>query len=386
MASIPTTSTAFAPPFASLAPLARPAANPRASPTPTLAGPNPLRAGPSPLRKGRSPIPDPLLGVACTRRPYHTGNHGARPTLLNARARVWATGTPLSAAGEPGCVSERRGADLRMAADPMREPASVNSDKQHDADTSSAHRGKRSGAKRADATENSVAVREKQMPDVATIRRVKRALRRVKPAVRERPSQSEIMKAKWQDPTWRAAMLARRNTPEALAKRADAARRLWKDPSFRARMRAARLGRDAPNKGISPSDITRLRMSYSRRGVRKSEETKLRMSEAKLNRPPNDSWPRLISESKKGKSMEYFRMRREFRALHKDLLLWSDNFRARYGRLPRVDDYANYVHVPMLAMKIKRYLVLRQSGDFALGDRDREVLAVGSSTTSTKHK
>jgi hypothetical protein len=178
------------------------------------------------------------------------------------------------------------------------------------------------------------------------------------------PSRSELMKARWRDPVWRAAMLARRNTPEALRKRAEVARKQWQDPVFRARMRDARLGRLAPNKGVPPSEMTRLRMSLSRRGVKKSEETRRRMSEGKLNRPTDDTWPKRIAESKRGKTREYFQMRREFRALHKDLKLWSDSYRGQYGGLPKESTFETRVAAPMLILKIKRYLMLKRVGGF----------------------
>jgi hypothetical protein len=180
----------------------------------------------------------------------------------------------------------------------------------------------------------------------------------------EPPTRSELMKARWRDPVWRAAMLARRNTPEALRKRAEVARKQWQDPVFRARMRDARLGRLAPNKGVPHSDMTRLRMSLSRRGVKKSEETRRRMSEGKLNRPTDDTWPKRIAESKRGKTREYFQMRREFRALHKDLKLWSDSYRGQYGGVPKESTFETRVAAPMLIIKIKRYLMLKRVGGF----------------------
>jgi hypothetical protein len=178
------------------------------------------------------------------------------------------------------------------------------------------------------------------------------------------PTRSEQMKARWRDPVWRASMIARRNTPEALRKRAEVARKQWQDPAFRARMRDSRLGRPAPNKGVTPSDMTRLRMSLSRRGVKKSDETRQRMSDGKLNRPSDDTWPKRIAAGKKGKTREYFQMRREFRALHKDLKLWSDSYRAKYGTLPRESTFESFVAAPMLTIKIKRYLILSKAGGF----------------------
>lgn len=162
-------------------------------------------------------------------------------------------------------------------------------------------------------------------------------------------------------------MLARRREPGTVTRMRESARRLWRDPEHRARQRAARLGRTAPNKGVSPSDVTRLRMSVARKGVPRSEETKRRMSVAKRNRPEGDTWRRHISEGKKGKTKEYFQIRREFKALHKDLKLWSDSYRARHGRLPSAWSYENFV-APMMVFRIRRYLTLRD----AIGD-DMEV-------------
>lgn len=155
-------------------------------------------------------------------------------------------------------------------------------------------------------------------------------------------------------------MLARRRRAETLQKMSDSAKRLWATPEYRQRMREARVGRPAPNKGISPSPVTRLRMSHARRGRTLSDETKRKMSEAKLNRPEGDTWRRMISESKRGKTKEYFQMRREFRALHRDLKLWSDSYRAQYGKLPDASTYERFV-APMMILRIRRYLVLRDT-------------------------
>eukprot|EP00177_Eucheuma_denticulatum_P001213 GFKZ01002191.1.p1 GENE.GFKZ01002191.1~~GFKZ01002191.1.p1 ORF type:complete len:285 (+),score=27.02 GFKZ01002191.1:317-1171(+) len=176
----------------------------------------------------------------------------------------------------------------------------------------------------------------------------------------ERAARSERLRAKWRDPEWRAAMMARRKSEQAVAKRKETARRMWKDPAFRLKMREARLGRVAWNKGISPSPTTRLRMSVTRKGVPRTEETKRKMSASKLQRPEDDDWPRLISESKKGKTKEYFQLRREFRALHRDLKLWSDSYRSKYGKLPSASTYERFV-APMMVFRIRRYLVLKES-------------------------
>lgn len=179
-------------------------------------------------------------------------------------------------------------------------------------------------------------------------------------SLEERRARSERLRECWRDPAWRAAMMAKRRSPETQKLRSEAARRLWRDPDFRARMRSARLGRPAPNKGVSPSNVTRLRMSVARKGNTISEATKKKMSEAKLKRPEGDNWAKLISESKKGKTKEYFQMRREFRALHRDLKLWSDSYRSKYGRLPSSSTYDRFV-APMMVFRIKRYLVLRET-------------------------
>lgn len=176
----------------------------------------------------------------------------------------------------------------------------------------------------------------------------------------ERSARSERLRAKWNDPAWRERLLKNRESPETVRKMSESAKLKWTDPAFREKMRAARLGRPAPNKGVSPSDITRLRMSIARRGVKKSEDTRRRMSEAKLNRPDGATWPQLISESKLGKTKEYFQMRREFRALHRDLKLWSDTYHAKYGKLPDASTCELFV-APMMVFRIRRYLTLRES-------------------------
>jgi hypothetical protein len=81
-------------------------------------------------------------------------------------------------------------------------------------------------------------------------------------------------------------------------------------------------------------------MSLARRGVKKSEETRRRMSEAKLQLP-DESWKRLISESKLGKTRHYFQMRREYRAL-----------KAVCDRLPRL------VRAPRVPLRLTRPRVL----------------------------
>ena len=193
-------------------------------------------------------------------------------------------------------------------------------------------------------------------------------------SLEERLARSERLRECWRDPTWRAAMMARRRSPETQKLRSEAARRLWRDPDFRARMRSARLGRPAPNKGVSPSSVTRLRMSISRKGIPVSETTKKKMSEAKLKRPEGDNWAKLISESKKGKTREYFQMRREFRALHRDLKLWSDSYRSKYGRLPSADTYDRFV-APMMVFRIKRYLTLRKTFGKDESETYREIIS-----------
>lgn len=57
-------------------------------------------------------------------------------------------------------------------------------------------------------------------------------------------SQSEKMKARWRDPEWRAAMLAKRRTSESLKRRSEAARKMWLDPAFRRKMRESRIGKE----------------------------------------------------------------------------------------------------------------------------------------------
>lgn len=184
----------------------------------------------------------------------------------------------------------------------------------------------------------------------------------------QRAARSTRLRAKWNDPEWRAAMLAKRKSQTVIDRVRDSARKLWRDPEYRAKMREARLGRTAWNKGVSPSAATRLRMSVSRKGVPKSEETRRRMSAAKLKRPEGDDWPKLISEGKRGKTKQYFQIRREFRALHKDLRLWSDSYWARYGRLPSAATYERFV-APMMLFRIRRYLTLRA----AIGDDETEL-------------
>lgn len=183
-----------------------------------------------------------------------------------------------------------------------------------------------------------------------------------------RAARSARLRAKWNDPEWRASMLAKRRSDDVVDKMKENAKRLWKDSEYRTKMREARLGRTAWNKGISPNAVTRLRMSVNRKGVLKSEETRRRMSVAKLRRPEGDDWPKLISEGKRGKTKEYFQIRKEFRALHRDLKLWSDSYKARYGRLPSAESYDQFV-APMMLFRIRRYLILRD----AIGDDAKEV-------------
>lgn len=155
-------------------------------------------------------------------------------------------------------------------------------------------------------------------------------------------------------------MLSKMRAKPVLEHRSEMLKKLWKDDDFRRRMHQARLGRPAPNKGVPASPATRLRMSAGRRGIPVSKETRQRMSVAKRNRPEGDEWPRLISESKKGKTREYFAMRREFRALHRDLKLWSDSYRSKFGKLPSAKSYDKFV-APMMVLRIRRYLALRDT-------------------------
>lgn len=56
-------------------------------------------------------------------------------------------------------------------------------------------------------------------------------------------SQSEKMKARWKNPEWRAAMLAKRRTSESRKRRSEAARKMWLDPAFRRKMQESRIGK-----------------------------------------------------------------------------------------------------------------------------------------------
>ncbi|CAN8074929.1 unnamed protein product [Agarophyton chilense] len=184
----------------------------------------------------------------------------------------------------------------------------------------------------------------------------------------ERRIRSERLKNLWSDPAWREQMLAKRRDPDVLKRISDAAKANWKDPEFRERMRASRMGRTAHNKGQPASKATRLRMSHARKGIPMSKDSRRKISQARLNRAPEDDWPRLISQSKKGKTKEYFALRREFRALHHDLMLWSDTYRTRYGALPSASTYERFV-APMMIFRIRRYLMLKE----VLGDDEPQV-------------
>lgn len=176
----------------------------------------------------------------------------------------------------------------------------------------------------------------------------------------ERRARSERLRSLWKDPEWRASMLAKRRSKDSVQRKSDKLKAMWSDPAWRTMMRQARIGRPAPNKGIAPSKATRLRMSMVRRGKTKSEQTKHRMSVARRKIAENDDWCKVISDSKKGKTRQYFALRREFRALHRDLKLWSDSHRARYGCLPHPDTFEKYV-APMMVFRIRRYLMLRDT-------------------------
>lgn len=181
----------------------------------------------------------------------------------------------------------------------------------------------------------------------------------------ERRARSERLRSRWRDPEWRAAILAKRRSKDSMRRKSESMKELWQDDAWRSKMRDSRLGRPAPNKGVAASAETRLRMSLSRKGFTHTPESRSKMSQAKRNRPPGDEWRRLISESKKGKTKEYFAMRREFRALHRDLKLWSDSYRAKHGRLPSAMTYERFV-APIMVLRIRRYLMLRET----LGQED----------------
>lgn len=195
-------------------------------------------------------------------------------------------------------------------------------------------------------------------PESITGKRSSEPTRDMSPA--QRRERSERLRALWRDPEWRETMLARRRTKDSMNRKSEALKQLWNDPVWREKMRQSRLGRPGPNKGVRFSAETRLRMSEAQRGRVISEETRRRMSRTKKNRSPADNWPKLISDSKKGKTRQYFAMRREFRALHQDLKLWSDSFKASYGRLPDSSTYERFV-APMMVFRIQRYLMLRDT-------------------------
>lgn len=176
----------------------------------------------------------------------------------------------------------------------------------------------------------------------------------------ERKNRSERLRALWRNPEWRASMLAKRRSKESVQKKSEGLKQRWADPEWRDKMCRARIGRPAPNKGVSASPATRLRMSVAHRGRQKSLETRLRMSEARKAFTDNEEWRKYISESRKGKTKQYFALRREFRALYRDLKLWSDSHRARFGRLPHPDTFEFYV-APMMVFRIRRYLILRDT-------------------------
>lgn len=176
----------------------------------------------------------------------------------------------------------------------------------------------------------------------------------------ERRARSERLRSLWQDPEWRASMLAKRRSKESVRRKSEKLKAKWSNPDWRDKMCRARIGRPAPNKGTTPSKATRLRMSMARRGKPKSALTRQKMSIARRKIAENDDWRKVISESKKGKTRQYYTLRREFCALYRDLKLWSDSYRARYGRLPHPNTFESYV-APMMVFRIRRYLMLRDT-------------------------
>lgn len=176
----------------------------------------------------------------------------------------------------------------------------------------------------------------------------------------ERRARSERLRSLWQDPEWRASMLAKRRSKESVRRKSEKLKAKWSNPDWRDKMCQARIGRPAPNKGITPSKATRLRMSMARRGKPKSALTRQRMSIARRKVAENDDWRKVISESKTGKTRQYYALRREFSALYRDLKLWSDSYKARFGRLPHPNTFQTYV-APMMVFRIRRYLILRDT-------------------------
>mmetsp|Transcript_8695 Transcript_8695/g.38687 ORF Transcript_8695/g.38687 Transcript_8695/m.38687 type:complete len:228 (-) Transcript_8695:3566-4249(-) len=172
-------------------------------------------------------------------------------------------------------------------------------------------------------------------------------------------SRREKMKALWSDPEWRARVLAKRRSRAAIEKQSKAMSKKWEDDEFRARVQESLKGKEPWNKGVPMPDETKRRISVVLRGSQKSPETRAKMSKAKQSVSMSQDGRDLISNQKRGKTKDYYKLKRDYELLKNDLQLWADSHRLKTGRPMRAKDVDSLVKQSHLLTKIKKYLELK---------------------------
>lgn len=176
---------------------------------------------------------------------------------------------------------------------------------------------------------------------------------------RANEARREKMKALWSDAEWREKVLKKRRGRRAVKKQAKSLSKRWSDKEYKERLSKSLKGKTPWNKGVPHTEETRRKIAMTHRGVEKSAETRKKMSEAKMSTSRDAKWRESISRGKRGKTKEFFQMKRQYDALLADLRLWSESHRMRTGRSPRAETIDTIVTLPHLLHKLKRYLALK---------------------------
>ncbi|KAJ8906581.1 hypothetical protein NDN08_003074 [Rhodosorus marinus] len=169
----------------------------------------------------------------------------------------------------------------------------------------------------------------------------------------------EKMKALWSDPEWRARVLAKRRSRAAIEKQSKSMSKKWEDDEFRTKVQESLKGKEPWNKGVPMPDETKRRISVVLRGSQKSPETRAKMSQAKQSVPMSQEGKNLISNQKRGKTKDYYKLKSDYELLKNDLQLWADSHRLKTGRPMREKDINSLVKQSHLLTKIKKYLELK---------------------------
>jgi hypothetical protein len=156
------------------------------------------------------------------------------------------------------------------------------------------------------------------------------------------------LKLLWRDPEFRAKNLAARRATHVLLKQSVDVRERWKNPHFRQKVCQSLKGRVAWNKGKRLSNETRMRMSVAAK----------KRHELKRNKQQNYFFNTSAVDEKQQNCELCQVLVQRLERLYKDLKLWSDNFRSKYTRLPRMSDVDKSC-APVLLLKINRYVELK---------------------------